>query len=56
MNNSKPCYHCIELLREMGVKTVCYSVSSDTYSIEAVKTIKNDHITFANRKCIAKNQ
>ena len=52
---SKPCYHCIEILKQYGIKKVCYT-TGDLYSdhtawkIERIDQIINPHITTGEKK------
>lgn len=47
---SKPCYHCIEFLKYIGIKRVFYSDDDGNIICEKVNTIYNDHITGIRRQ------
>lgn len=46
---SKPCRHCCEYLKTIGIKTVYYSNDYNQMVIERVSDIKTDHISLARR-------
>ena len=53
--NSKPCYHCIEIMKQMGIKKVYYTISDlftdiTAWKCESLDEIHNDHISMGNRK------
>jgi hypothetical protein len=43
--NSKPCCQCIETMKCMGIKNICYSTGNNTepIKIEKIKDIKSNH-------------
>ena len=46
--NSKPCEQCVDLMREVGIKTVYYSSEHSTIIKENVYKMKT-YVTFGNR-------
>ena len=53
IKNSKPCTHCVKIIKASGIKKVFYSVSDENQvgivSVSA-KKLNNDYVTSANRK------
>jgi hypothetical protein len=47
--NSKPCKHCIEYMRKMGIKKICYSDDNNIFIHEKIKNIKTEHTCMARR-------
>ncbi len=49
---SKPCKHCITIMKKLGVKRVYYTtgdINKEEWKVEKLSTIKSDHITISNR-------
>jgi hypothetical protein len=44
--NSRPCEHCIDLMRQIGIKTVIYSSNDASIIKENVDEMKQDHTSF----------
>jgi hypothetical protein len=44
--NSRPCEHCIDLMRQIGIKTVLYSSNNASIIKENVDEMKQDHTSF----------
>ena len=42
---AKPCKHCLDLYKELGVRGVYYSDETGRIRYELVKDMKNDHIS-----------
>ena len=42
--NSRPCYHCLKFLKQIGVRRVYYTVQK-TLKMEKVKEMESDHIS-----------
>jgi len=49
MLNSKPCSHCLETLKDYGIKTVYYS-SDKTMVKEKVNQMETTHISSGNKR------
>lgn len=47
--NSRPCKHCSDMLKQMGVKTIYYSDEDGSISYERVKDLHSDRLSFARR-------
>jgi deoxycytidylate deaminase len=47
---SKPCYHCINYLRKVGIKKIGYSTKNGTIQIEKIVDIESDYISVAQIK------
>ena len=45
LKNSKPCYDCIQTLKQYGFKKICYSTGDKKcpFIIERIKNIENNH-------------
>lgn len=41
---SKPCKHCIEKIKEVGIRKVLYSDDDGNFIEEKTRDLKNDHI------------
>ena len=53
--NSKPCRHCINIMKkENNIRTIYYSISDTKIGIEKLNKIKSDHVSFGNKKNIIK--
>jgi hypothetical protein len=44
--NSRPCENCIDLMRQVGIKTVYYSSNDASMVKEQVVNMKQDHTSF----------
>jgi tRNA(Arg) A34 adenosine deaminase TadA len=49
--NSKPCYHCLEYLKNIGIKNIYFSDDNGNIIKEKTKYMKTEHIT-RNRRII----
>lgn len=49
MKNSKPCIHCINILRHFGIYRVFYTIDVNEYICEKVNQIENCHISYGNK-------
>jgi tRNA(Arg) A34 adenosine deaminase TadA len=49
--NSRPCMHCLKLMKTIGIRNVYYSSSDTTMVKESVKNMISTHITSGWRKC-----
>jgi hypothetical protein len=45
MANSKPCTHCCQLIRNSGVKKICYSMPGGIM-MEDAKSINSEHLPY----------
>lgn len=45
LSNSKPCYHCLRMMKQLGIRQVFYStgLTHEPYRLENVKTMTSDH-------------
>lgn len=52
--NSKPCKHCLQIMKSMNVKRVYYTVKTEDnkvyYKCEKVKNMTSDHESFIQKK------
>lgn len=48
LNNSKPCKHCLEVLKEYGIKKVYYSMNKDIVA-EKTNKMENNHVSSRRR-------
>ena len=46
--DSKPCFHCTKLIKESGIKKVCFSTDSG-FEIVKVSELENNHFTLHYR-------
>lgn len=46
--NSKPCKHCLDELKRVGLKKVIYT-ECNKYEVEKVRDMENEHITMFRR-------
>jgi cytidine deaminase len=46
--DSKPCFHCIKLIKECGIKKVCFSTDVG-FEIVKVSELENNHLTLHYR-------
>ena len=46
--NSKPCYHCTQVLKNVGIGTVVYSNQNNEFITEKTKDLETDHISQMN--------
>jgi len=42
---SKPCKHCIEFLKNIGIKKIYYSDDNSNIIYENINSIENNHIS-----------
>lgn len=49
LKNSKPCTDCCNMIRQLGIKNVCYSNDGDSLTIEKARHIRNDAVCGARR-------
>lgn len=47
--SSRPCKHCSEMLRNVGVKIVYYSEDDGSITYERAKDLQSTHLSFARR-------
>ena len=45
LGESKPCKYCINLIKNMGIKTIMYSNSLGIFITEKSSEIVNDHVS-----------
>jgi deoxycytidylate deaminase len=48
--DSKPCFHCIKLIKECGIKKVCFSTDVG-FEIVKVSELENNHLTLHTYYC-----
>lgn len=47
--NSKPCKHCIEYMKVLGIKKICYSDDEGDFIHEKVLDVVTDHVCMVRR-------
>lgn len=48
--NSKPCYHCINTLKSIGIYRVFYTTGdNNVYKCEKINNIENEHVSRSNK-------
>jgi len=48
--DSKPCKHCIEIIRRCRIKSVTYSSGDGEFITEKVCNMYSNHVSFGRRK------
>ncbi len=46
---SKPCQHCIKVMKSLGIKKIYYSGDSNNLVYEKIRYIYTDHMSVATR-------
>jgi hypothetical protein len=49
IKNSKPCMHCLQYMKNIGIKKICYSNEEGEFVNEKIKNIETVHVCMARR-------
>jgi len=49
---SKPCMHCMEYMKTIGLKKVYYSIDTSEIVCEKIKDLETTHVSLYNRTLI----
>lgn len=47
--NARPCRHCLNLMKEYGVRRVYYTTGPNAYAMEKIETMTTEHESAALR-------
>lgn len=50
LRNSKPCAHCVQIIKSVGIRYVYYSDENNKIVKVKAKDLASDHITYGRRK------
>jgi len=46
---SKPCHHCIQTMRNLGIRKIYYSNDDGNFTFERLRDIHNSHVCLAHK-------
>ena len=47
--NSKPCYHCLQILKKIGISKIYYSTEDGEIEVQKIKNMDTDHYSRLKR-------